>query len=60
MDMHTATEQAYKNGYNRALEDFANWLKSGIIEDETNPLKNRYPIVTKECVDNFVKEMARI
>lgn len=51
MNEHDATEEAYKNGYNAGVKDFAEefekcCIKSGI-----------YPVVTKNILKNLVKEM---
>lgn len=57
MDKHTACELAYKNGYNNALEEFAEKLKSiskflplAVLPDS---------FVTIGDIDNTLKEMIK-
>ena len=57
MDKHTACELAYKNGYNNALEEFAEklksistWLPLAVLPDS---------FVTVSDIDNTLKEMIK-
>ena len=57
MDKYTACELAYKNGYNKALEEFAEklksistWLPLAVLPDS---------FVTVSDIDNVSKEMIK-
>ena len=57
MDKYTACELAYKNGYNKALEEFAEklksistWLPLAVLPDS---------FVTVSDIDNALKEMIK-
>ena len=57
MDKYTACELAYKNGYNKALEEFAEklksistWLPLAVLPDS---------FVTVSDIDNTLKEMIK-
>ena len=57
MDKYTACELAYKNGYNNALEEFAEklksistWLPLAVLPDS---------FVTVSDIDNTLKEMIK-
>lgn len=57
MDKHTACELAYKNGYNNALEEFAEKLKSISKFLPLAALPESY--VTVSDIDNTLKEMIK-
>lgn len=57
MDKHTACELAYKNGYNKALEEFAEKLKSISIRLPLDEPPESY--VTVSDIDNVLKEMIK-
>ena len=57
MDKHTACELAYKNGYNKALEEFAEKLKSISKFLPLAVLPESY--VTVSDIDNVLKEMIK-
>ena len=57
MDKYTACELAYKNGYNKALEEFveklksiSTWLPLAVLPDS---------FVTVSDIDNALKEMIK-
>ena len=52
MDIHTATECAYKNGYKAGMKDFAERLK----EIKLNKQVLRLPLLDLD-IDNLLKEM---
>ena len=54
MDKHTACELAYKNGYNNALEEFAERLKENSIATFSWS-----GVVLVEEIDNTLKEMIK-
>lgn len=56
MDKYMATEQAYKNGYNRALKEFAERLK--LEKFEINDIyENIFYAVETDVVDSLIMEM---
>ena len=57
MDKHTACELAYKNGYNNALEEFAEKLKSISKFLPLATLPESY--VTVSDIDNTLKAMIK-
>ena len=57
MDKYTACELAYKNGYNNALEEFAEKLKSISKFLPLAVLPESY--VTVSDIDNVSKEMIK-
>ena len=57
MDKHTACELAYKNGYNKALEEFAEKLKSISTWLPLAVLPDNF--VTVSTIDNTLKEMIK-
>ena len=57
MDKYTACELAYKNGYNKALEEFTEKLKSISIFLPLAVLPESY--VTVSDIDNVSKEMIK-
>ena len=57
MDKHTACELAYKNGYNNALEEFAEKLKLISKFLPLAVLTESY--VTVSDIDNVSKEMIK-
>ena len=57
MDKHTACELAYKNGYNNALEEFAEKLKLISKFLPLAVLPESY--VTVGDIDNTLKEMIK-
>ena len=57
MDKYTACELAYKNGYNDALEEFAEKLKSISKFLPLAVLPESY--VTVSDIDNISKEMIK-
>ena len=57
MDKHTACELAYKNGYNDALEEFTEKLKSISKFLPLAVLPKSY--VTVSDIDNVSKEMIK-
>ena len=57
MDKHTACELAYKNGYNKALKEFAEKLKSISKFLPLAVLPESY--VTVSDIDNTSKEMKK-
>ena len=57
MDKHTACELAYKNGYNNALEEFVEKLKSISIRLPLDEPPESY--VTVSDIDNVSKEMIK-
>ena len=57
MDKHTACELAYKNGYNNALEEFVEKLKSMSKFLPLATLPESY--VTVSDIDNVSKEMIK-
>ena len=57
MDKHTACELAYKNGYNNALEEFTEKLKSISTWLPLAALPESY--VTVSDIDNVLKEMIK-
>ena len=54
MDKHTACELAYKNGYNNALEEFAERLKEKSMQKF-----DWIEYVEVENIGNLVKEMKK-
>ena len=54
MDAYTACELAYKNGYNKALEEFVEKLKENSIATFSWS-----GVVLVEEIDNLAKEMRR-
>ena len=57
MDKHTACELAYKNGYNKALEEFTEKLKSISKFLPLAVLPESY--ITVSDIDNVSKEMIK-
>ena len=57
MDKYTACELAYKNGYNDALEEFTEKLKSISKFLHLSVLHESY--VTVSDIDNISKEMIK-
>ena len=55
MYIHDKTEQAYKNGYEAGVKEFAERLKSLQIGLEISGESLYY--VPIDCIDNLVKEM---
>ena len=55
MDKHTACELAYKNGYNKALKEFSEKLKSNSTYLAILPES----YVTVSDIDNTSKEMIK-
>lgn len=58
MNIHTATEVAYKNGYNKGVEDTLNAVKNKLKE---NLIKPEFPwdefFVTEGYIDNLFDEL---
>lgn len=54
MDKHTACELAYKNGYNKALEEFVEKLKENSIATFSWS-----GVVLVEEIDNLVTKMRK-
>ena len=52
MDIHLATEQAYKNGYEKGVKDFAERLRENKFTH-----KNLGELICVEDIDNLLKQM---
>ena len=61
MDKHTATEQAYKNGYEAGVKEFAERLKERAVSHSycnapDFKLNTKYEI-WDSCIDNLLTEL---
>lgn len=57
MDKHTATEQAYKNGYAKGIKEFAERLKERKYQS-SDWSHGEHPFVVEETdIDELVEEM---
>ena len=58
MDIHTATEQAYKNGYKAGMKDFAEKLKKQGIPITVGKGHSRvYVMCSNIHIDNLLEEL---
>ena len=60
MNVYTATEQAYKNGYNAAVKKFAQYLKDHSFLCDANDCYSFKAINVEDDLDDMVKDFLEI